>query len=69
MIVLVLCKTCFSQFLQKYKLTSDLKYLPLNADYQVTSVHNLYMLGVASHAVDYRESSGGFIHGFRYTGE
>ena len=26
------------------------------------------IVGAVSHAVDYRRSAGGFIHGFRYTG-
>ena len=31
-----------------------------------TKVKNLYFAGTPMHGRDYRKSSGGFIHGFRY---
>ncbi|XP_076458503.1 FAD-dependent oxidoreductase domain-containing protein 2-like [Babylonia areolata] len=43
------------------------KFLPLNYNYEVKGMPGVFGAGVASHAVDYRKSSGGFIHGFRYT--
>ena len=58
-----------SDFLHQYNLSRASKYLPLNDDYHVTTVPDMYVLGSASHVVDYRKSSGGFIHGFRYTSD
>lgn len=29
----------------------------------------MFVVGTASHSLDFRKSAGGFIHGFRYTGE
>ena len=37
------------------------------AGYGSANVHNLYFAGSLAHAHDWRRSSGGFIHGFRYT--
>lgn len=34
--------------------------------FESTSVRNLYFTGALMHGLDYRVSSGGFIHGFRY---
>ena len=28
----------------------------------------MFVAGTASHSLDYKQSAGGFIHGFRYTG-
>ena len=38
-------------------------------DYQLRDVDDLYIAGGASHGPDFRKSAGGFLHGFRYTGE
>ena len=35
--------------------------------YESVSVQGMYFVGAAAHALDARKSSGGFIHGFRYT--
>jgi len=43
------------------------KYPEVTPDYQAANVSGLYFIGVISHGVDWRESAGGFIHGFRYT--
>lgn len=43
------------------------KYPNITPDYQAVNISNLYFIGVISHGVDWRESAGGFIHGFRYT--
>ena len=45
------------------------KFIKLKHNYESTSMENMYVIGVASHSLDFRQSSGGFIHGFRYTGE
>jgi len=43
------------------------KYPNVTPDYQAANVSGLYFIGVIGHGVDWRESAGGFIHGFRYT--
>ena len=45
------------------------KFPLIGYDYQLRDVEDLYIAGGASHGPDYRKSAGGFIHGFRYTGE
>lgn len=45
------------------------KYPRVEFNYMAQSKTNMYMLGAVSHQVDFRKSSGGFIHGFRYTGK
>lgn len=42
------------------------KYPSLNTDFQSTNNRNLYFIGALMHELDYKKSSGGFIHGFRY---
>lgn len=43
------------------------KYPLVDAGYESLDVPGLYFAGTVSHSVDFRKSSGGFIHGFRYT--
>ncbi|XP_001376043.2 FAD-dependent oxidoreductase domain-containing protein 2 [Monodelphis domestica] len=43
------------------------KYPWIKASYESKATRGLFVLGTASHSVDYRKSAGGFIHGFRYT--
>ncbi|XP_055230522.1 FAD-dependent oxidoreductase domain-containing protein 2 isoform X2 [Gorilla gorilla gorilla] len=43
------------------------KYPLIRASYESKGSRGLFILGTASHSVDYRKSAGGFIHGFRYT--
>lgn len=45
------------------------KYPLIKASYESKGSRGLFILGTASHSVDYRKSAGGFIHGFRYTGK
>ncbi|XP_069346252.1 FAD-dependent oxidoreductase domain-containing protein 2 isoform X2 [Eulemur rufifrons] len=45
----------------------DTKYPLIRASYESKGSRGLFILGTASHSVDYRRSAGGFIHGFRYT--
>jgi thioredoxin reductase len=42
------------------------KYPKINFNYESSNVNNLYFIGALMHSRDYRKSSGGFIHGFRY---
>ncbi|XP_037073731.1 FAD-dependent oxidoreductase domain-containing protein 2-like [Pollicipes pollicipes] len=43
------------------------KFPAVKADWGSPVSPGLYFAGVASHALDFRRSAGGFIHGFRYT--
>ena len=45
------------------------KYMQIGWDYETVSMPGLYIAGTAAHSLDWRKSAGGFIHGFRYTGE
>lgn len=42
------------------------KYPILTEQYESVNNKNLYFIGSLMHSFDYRKSSGGFIHGFRY---
>lgn len=42
------------------------KYPVINADFESADWSNLYFSGTIAHSLDFRKSSGGFIHGFRY---
>ncbi|XP_003783300.1 FAD-dependent oxidoreductase domain-containing protein 2 [Otolemur garnettii] len=61
----------FSIFNKSLRLNSgnplDMKYPLIRANYESRGSRGLFILGTASHSVDYRKSAGGFIHGFRYT--
>lgn len=43
------------------------KYPDIGWDFQSLNIDNLYFAGTITHGLDKRVSSGGFIHGFRYT--
>ncbi|KAG8436422.1 hypothetical protein GDO86_007501 [Hymenochirus boettgeri] len=43
------------------------KYPLLKANYESKYTQGLFVVGTASHSIDFRKSAGGFIHGFRYT--
>jgi thioredoxin reductase len=43
------------------------KYPALNEEYESTSAPGMYVAGTLAHVRDFRKSSGGFVHGFRYT--
>jgi len=45
------------------------KYPKINHDYESADYPGLYYAGGVTHSLDLRISAGGFIHGFRYTGE
>ncbi|XP_072276265.1 FAD-dependent oxidoreductase domain-containing protein 2 [Pyxicephalus adspersus] len=59
----------FSIFDKSVRLKSDLKkkYPLLNMNYEARHTQGLFVVGTASHSIDFRKSAGGFIHGFRYT--
>jgi hypothetical protein len=43
-----------------------IKYPKIRYDYQSFDYNHLYFAGPLTHSIDFRKSSGGFIHGFRY---
>ncbi|XP_006890221.1 PREDICTED: FAD-dependent oxidoreductase domain-containing protein 2 [Elephantulus edwardii] len=61
----------FSIFNSSLRLSSgsalSKKYPLIRPSYESKGTRGLFVLGTASHSVDYRRSAGGFIHGFRYT--
>jgi len=42
------------------------KYPHINLQYESVNNKNLFFIGTLMHSFDYKKSSGGFIHGFRY---
>merc|ERR1712054_102261 len=42
------------------------KYPEMNKWYESENVRDLFFVGTLMHSKDFRKSSGGFIHGFRY---
>jgi hypothetical protein len=42
------------------------KYPRINESFEADGVPNLFFIGALSHSLDFRKSSGGFIHGFRH---
>lgn len=47
-------------------LTNNKKYPEIQSNYESVTNENLFFIGSLMHARDYKKSSGGFIHGFRY---
>ncbi|XP_077863118.1 FAD-dependent oxidoreductase domain-containing protein 2-like [Saccoglossus kowalevskii] len=43
------------------------KYPLIDHTYQAVDVPGLYFAGTVTHSLDFKKSSGGFLHGFRYT--
>eukprot|EP00731_Ephydatia_muelleri_P029142 Em0020g786a len=43
------------------------KYPAIKPNYEAIHASDLYVAGTISHSLDFRKSSGGFVHGFRYT--
>ena len=48
------------------QLTENLKYPRIQSHYESVNNNNLYFIGSLMHSIDFKKSSGGFIHGFRY---
>ncbi len=48
------------------ELTENKKYPKILFNYESENIKNLYFIGSLMHSLDYKKSSGGFIHGFRY---
>lgn len=47
-------------------LTGNRKYPHITPTYESSNNKNLFFIGSLMHSLDYKKSSGGFIHGFRY---
>jgi hypothetical protein len=47
-------------------LTKNKKYPLISSNFESTNNINMYFIGALMHSLDFRKSSGGFIHGFRY---
>lgn len=45
------------------------KFPHIKHNYEAVDVPGLFFAGTNTHSLDVRKSAGGFIHGFRYTGE
>ena len=56
----------FDNSIFRFDLEMDGKYPKMNDLYESVSNDNLFFIGSLMHYHDYRKSSGGFIHGFRY---
>ena len=50
----------------KINLTKNDKYPEILPHYESTNNNDLYFVGALMHSFDFKKSSGGFIHGFRY---
>ena len=55
-----------SMFQFELTLTQNEKYPSTNMNYESVDNRNLFFIGSLMHAHDFKESSGGFIHGYRY---
>jgi thioredoxin reductase len=49
-----------------FYVTEDEKYPMISPYFEALHNPNLYFIGALGHSLDYKKSSGGFIHGFRY---
>jgi len=50
----------------KISTTNNYKYPTINHKYESVNNKNLFFIGTLMHSLDFKVSSGGFIHGFRY---
>lgn len=50
----------------KVNLTINNKYPQIKNNFESINNENLFFIGSLMHSIDFRKSSGGFIHGFRY---
>ena len=44
------------------------KFPAIKHNYESVVTPGIFFAGAVSHSLDFRKSAGGFIHGFRYTG-
>lgn len=45
------------------------KYPLIKFNYESMDAPGMFFIGTVTHSLDMRKSAGGFVHGFRYTGE
>ena len=57
---------CFSDIKPRTCKGRKNKFPVITPDYMSVSAPNMYFAGGLTHSLDFRKSSGGFIHGFRY---
>lgn len=50
----------------KPMLTDNMKYPRMSSEFESVNIPGLYFAGTITHALDYRKTTSGFIHGFRY---
>lgn len=55
-----------SLFQFELAVTENEKYPSISTSYESTNNKNIFFIGSLMHSLDYKKSSGGFIHGFRY---
>ena len=55
-----------SMFDFNIQLTYNKKFPKINYNYESINNKNIYFIGSLMHSKDFKKSSGGFIHGFRY---
>jgi hypothetical protein len=56
----------FDSSIFEFELEMKEKYPKINGKFESSSYKNLFFIGSLMHSKDYKKSSGGFIHGFRY---
>ncbi|GAE09530.1 hypothetical protein [Paenibacillus sp. JCM 10914] len=60
-------KPNFEQFTKHLELRKmNGKFPSISGEFESTEVHNLFFAGAHTHGLDFRKTSSGFIHGFRY---
>lgn len=60
-------RSIFDSFINlQLKSQNDNKFPSMNDEFENSKIKNLYFIGALMHKIDYKRSSGGFIHGFRY---
>jgi len=58
-----------SDMLPSHPQDGEFKYPQIDDSYESVDYRGLYYAGTVTHSLDWRKSSGGFIHGYRYTGK
>lgn len=65
MLYLSTCLSETAQLMTKYR---KQKYPRIYHNYESKEVPGLFYAGTVTHSLDHRKSAGGFVHGYRYTG-
>lgn len=59
----------FSTFKLSHGQGIKAKYPLIKFNYESMDAPGMFFIGTVTHSLDMRKSAGGFVHGFRYTGE